>query len=148
MRRFSKQRHGLLTLSEINVTPMLDLCLVLLVIFMITTPLLENTMELTVPTSSTADHPIDPDQVNVISVDKNGVLQLDSITVSAEELETRLKELKEQKAERLSIVIRAHHELPVQEFVSLMDVLQKLEIHKVGVVTQKEDVANAAVAMP
>ena len=50
MRRYS-QRNNLTTLSEINVTPLLDLAFVLLIIFMITTPLLENSMNLVIPSS-------------------------------------------------------------------------------------------------
>jgi biopolymer transport protein ExbD len=53
MRRFS-DRNALHTLSELNVTPLLDLAFVLLIIFMITTPLMENSMDLIVPNSSTA----------------------------------------------------------------------------------------------
>ena len=53
MRRFS-DRNALHTLSELNVTPLLDLAFVLLIIFMITTPLMENSMDLIVPSSSTA----------------------------------------------------------------------------------------------
>ena len=51
MRRYS-QRHSLSTLSEINITPLLDLAFVLLIIFMITTPLLENSVNLVIPSSS------------------------------------------------------------------------------------------------
>jgi len=51
MRRYS-QRQSLFTLSEINVTPLLDLAFVLLIIFMITTPLLESSMNLVIPSSS------------------------------------------------------------------------------------------------
>ena len=54
MRRYS-DKQALSTLSEINVTPLLDLAFVLLIIFMITTPLLENSMDLIVPTSEAAD---------------------------------------------------------------------------------------------
>src|SRR5207237_1335861 len=54
MRRYS-QRHNLSTLSEINITPLLDLAFVLLIIFMITTPLLENSMNLIIPSSGAAN---------------------------------------------------------------------------------------------
>ena len=53
MRRFS-DRHTLQTLTEINVTPLLDLAFVLLIIFIITTPLMENSVNLVVPTSGEA----------------------------------------------------------------------------------------------
>ena len=76
MRRFS-QREGLHTLSEINVTPMLDLCFVLLVIFMITTPLLESNNDLALPSGNSTSPNADPDKVHTITVDRNEALTLD-----------------------------------------------------------------------
>ena len=75
MRRFS-DRHSLQTVTEINVTPLLDLAFVLLIIFIITTPLMENSVNLVVPTSSEATQSIDPSQVQTISIDENEVLKL------------------------------------------------------------------------
>ena len=66
------QRHSLSTLSEINITPLLDLAFVLLIIFMITTPLLENSVNLVIPSSGAANAPVDPPQVQTISIDRNG----------------------------------------------------------------------------
>ena len=57
MRRYS-QRQNLSTLSEINITPLLDLAFVLLIIFMITTPLLENSVNLVIPSSGAANAPV------------------------------------------------------------------------------------------
>ena len=79
-RRFS-QREGLQTLSEINVTPLLDLCFVLLVIFMITTPLLENNNELALPSGGSSGNPVDPDKVRTLSVDRNQAVALDGEAV-------------------------------------------------------------------
>ena len=62
MRRYS-QRNNLTTLSEINVTPLLDLAFVLLIIFMITTPLLENSMSLVIPSSGATNPQINSLQV-------------------------------------------------------------------------------------
>ena len=70
MRRYS-QRQSLSTLSEINITPLLDLAFVLLIIFIITTPLMENSVNLVVPTSGEAIQSVDPSQVQTISIDKD-----------------------------------------------------------------------------
>ena len=56
MRRFS-QRNSLVTLSDINITPLLDLAFVLLIIFVITTPLLENSIEMNLPKGGRPDRP-------------------------------------------------------------------------------------------
>lgn len=142
MRRFS-QRRGLQTLAEINVTPLLDLCFVLLVIFMITTPLLESSLDLAVPTTAAAGAPVEGENVNVLSIDRRAAIQLDGEPVAPEALDERLRELKGRKGEGLSVVVRAHKELPVQRFVTLMDALGRAGIARVGVVTQAEDSSDA-----
>ena len=59
MRRFS-DRPSLQTLSELNITPLLDLAFVLLIIFMITTPLMEKSVDLVLPSSEAAPNAVDP----------------------------------------------------------------------------------------
>ena len=89
MRRFS-DRHTLQTLTEINVTPLLDLAFVLLVIFIITTPLMENSVNLVVPTSGEAIQSVDPSQVQTISIDKDDVMRINDEIVDPATLESRL----------------------------------------------------------
>jgi len=134
MRRYS-DKNSFNTLSEINITPMLDLCFVLLVIFMVTTPLLENSIDLVVPTSATASKAVEPGQVQTISIDKNNLLKLNNTPVGIDEIGGALREIMAEKP-NIAVVVRPHKELPVQSFVDVMDVLQKLKISKVGVVTQ------------
>ena len=86
MRRFS-ERHQLQTLSELNVTPLLDLAFVLLIIFMITTPLMENSVDLVVPTSDTARNPADPRKVQTVGVSREAALHLNGEPISPEQLE-------------------------------------------------------------
>ena len=69
MRRYS-QRQGLSSLSEINITPLLDLAFVLLIIFMITTPLLESSMNLVIPSSGEQNPTIKSSEVQTISIDR------------------------------------------------------------------------------
>ncbi len=135
MRRFS-QREGLTTLSEINVTPMLDLCFVLLVIFMITTPLLESSTDLVLPNGSSSSHPLDPDKLQTVSIDKNEVIKLNGDPVALDALTARLGALKREKPDA-AVVIRPHKELSVQKLVAVMDCLQRAQISKVGIVTQQ-----------
>ena len=136
MRRYS-QRQSLSTLSEINITPLLDLAFVLLIIFMITTPLLENSVNLIIPSSGTASAPVTPGQVQTISIDRREVLKLNDKPVTAADLPARLAELKRANPE-VAVVIRPDRDLPVQKLVSLMDALQRAEISKVGIATKAE----------
>src|SRR5437763_13548341 len=134
MKRYSQRSH-FSTLSEINVTPLLDLAFVLLIIFMITTPLLENSMNLAIPSSSAASAPASKSQVQTVSIDRNAVIKFNNETVDADSLSTRLAELKQTNPE-LAIVIRPDRELPVQKLVTLMDALQRAQISKVGIATR------------
>ena len=136
MRRYSN-RTSLSTLSEINVTPLLDLAFVLLIIFMITTPLMENSKSLIIPSSSTTNAPINPAAVQILSIDRNDVVRLNEEVVEASVLESRLTELKLADP-NVAVIIRPDRNLAVQKLVSLMDALQRADITKVGIATQEE----------
>jgi biopolymer transport protein ExbD len=146
MRRFS-DRNALHTLSELNVTPLLDLAFVLLIIFMITTPLLENSMDLVVPTSSTAKTEVNPAQVQTVAIDRNDVLKLNEQVVTESDLEERLTQLRRDQP-GVAVVVRPHKDLPVQSFVRVMDLLHKAGITKVGVMTHSEEGGNPGAAAP
>ena len=136
MRRYSS-RTSLTTLSEINVTPLLDLAFVLLIIFMITTPLLENSKTLIIPSSATTNAPLNPTALQILSMDRNEIVRLNEEVVDLPTLEGRLAALK-QADPNLAVVIRPDRSLPVQKLVSLMDALQRADITKVGIATQEE----------
>jgi biopolymer transport protein ExbD len=136
MRRFS-DRHSLHTLSELNVTPLLDLAFVLLIIFMITTPLMENSVDLIIPTSDAAKHAVDPSAVQTVAINREGLIKLNNAPTTVQQLETDLATLKEAKPE-VAVVIRSHKELPVQKLIEVMDAVQRAKITKVGVVTNPE----------
>src|SRR4026208_193775 len=93
MRRYS-QRQSLSTLSEINVTPLLDLAFVLLIIFMITPPLLGSSMNLVIPSSRAANASISKSQVQTISIDRDETIRINNEIVEADSLAARLLELK------------------------------------------------------
>jgi biopolymer transport protein ExbD len=137
MRRYSS-RESLQTLTELNVTPLLDLAFVLLIIFMITTPLIENSLDLVVPTSSSAKTSVNPSEVVTISIDKNDIMKYNNEVVTAGDLESRLAAVHGQ-APATAVVVRPHKDLAVQRFVAVMDILQRIGITKVGVMTHPED---------
>ena len=136
MRRYS-QRQSLSSLSEINVTPLLDLAFVLLIIFMITTPLLENSMNLVIPSSGEKNPRVDSSLVQTISIDRTETIKLNNRIVVPETLTAQLTEMKRSNPD-LAVVIRPDRELPVQKLISLMDTLQRAEISKVGIATKAE----------
>jgi biopolymer transport protein ExbD len=136
MRRYS-QRQALSSLSEINITPLLDLAFVLLIIFMITTPLLESSMNLVIPSSGAKNPPINSSQIQTISIDRSETIKLNNRVVDPETLTSQLRELKRANPD-VAVVIRPDRELPVQKLVALMDALQRAEITRVGIATRAE----------
>jgi biopolymer transport protein ExbD len=136
MRRYS-QRQSLSSLSEINITPLLDLAFVLLIIFMITTPLLESSMSLIIPSSGAKSPPVTSSQVQTISIDRTEAVRFNNQIVDLETLTMQLVELKRSNPD-VAVVIRPDRELPVQKLVTLMDALQRAGIMKVGIATRAE----------
>ena len=136
MRRYS-QRQSLSSLSEINITPLLDLAFVLLIIFMITTPLLENSMSLIIPSSTAKTPAVSTAQVQTISIDRNEAIRLNNRSVDPDTLSAQLAELKRANPD-VAVVIRPDRDLPVQKLITLMDALQRAQIMKVGIATRAE----------
>ena len=136
MRRYS-QRNSLTTLSEINVTPLLDLAFVLLIIFMITTPLLENSMNLVIPSSGATNPPINSSQVQTVSIDRTERIRFNNQVVDWQTLTAHLAQLKQANPD-VAIVIRPDRELPVQKLITLMDTLRRAQITRVGIATRPE----------
>jgi len=133
-----RTRNPLHTLAELNVTPLLDLCFVLLIIFMITTPLMENSVDLVVPSSATAKTQIDPAETQTIQIDRNDVLKLNGQVTSRADLETQLAALKAREPQ-ISVVVRPDRDLAIQKFIDVMDILKRVGVGRVGVMTRREE---------
>ena len=136
IRRYS-QRHNFSTLSEINITPLLDLAFVLMIIFIITTPLLENSVTLSIPSSGAANAAIDPSKVQTVSIDRSEVIKFNNEQLDAATLTAKLVELKKANPD-VAVVIRPDRELPVQKLIGLMDAVQRAQISRVGIATKAE----------
>ena len=136
MRRYS-QRQSLSSLSEINITPLLDLAFVLLIIFMITTPLLESSTSLIIPSSAAKNPSVSSSQVQTISIERNESIRLNNQLVDLDSLSAQLAELKRANSD-VAVVIRPDRDLPVQKLITLMDALQRAQIMKVGIATRAE----------
>ncbi|MBV9008383.1 MAG: biopolymer transporter ExbD [Verrucomicrobia bacterium] len=136
MRRYSN-RSNFSTLSEINITPLLDLAFVLLIIFMITTPLLENSTNLVIPSSNTPSSAASRSDVQTVSVDRDATVKLNNEVVDEESLVARLVQLKSANP-GLAVIIRPDRDLPVQKLISVMDSLKRAQVTKVGIATKAE----------
>ena len=133
--RQARNRHSLSSLSELNITPLLDLAFVLLIIFMITAPFLAESANLIIPSSKASNEAIDPSKVFTVSIDKNLSTELDGKSVEQQALPTEIRQLQELHP-GMGVIIKAHHQLQVQELVGVMDTIRAAGVAKVGVVTK------------
>ena len=122
---------------EPDVTPLVDVMLVLLIIFMITTPLLESSMNLVIPSTGTKNPPINTSHVQTVSIDRTNTIRFNNQVMDLETLTTQLVQLKQANPD-IAIVIRPDRDLPVQKLIGVMDALQRAGVTKVGIATKAE----------
>jgi biopolymer transport protein ExbD len=133
LKKTTKRGHG--TMSELNITPLLDLVFVLLVIFIITTPQLMNNLEMTLPSGKPPPPKKDKPKITRIEVAANGQITLDNQVVSASQLKEELTAMKSQNPD-LPVVVKGADEVEYQGMIVVLDTLQQLDITKVGLATQ------------
>lgn len=135
MRRFSQRSH-LVTLSEINITPLLDLAFVLLIIFIITTPLMENGLPLKLPVGrNPSDRQPDQKNVRVVDIDSNGRYAMNKRFTPLNQLVASLAQ-QYQANPNLVIYIRADENSRMRDFVALTDACTSKGISKYQIRTQ------------
>ncbi len=137
MRRYAS-RQALQSLTELNVTPLIDLAFVLLIIFMITTPLIEANIDLIVPTSVSAEGAVDIKDVQLVAIDRSGIITLNEQPVSVEELKAELVSIRSRQPDA-AVVLRADRDLTIQVLTSLMDAVKEAGITKVGLMTRTDE---------
>ncbi len=119
MRRFS-QRNSLVTLSEINITPLLDLAFVLLIIFIITTPLLEKGLPMNLPPGGKADTTVKKENVRTVEIDARGNFILNRAKMSPAQIEQELVRAFRANPE-LIVFIRADKDGKIEPFAEIMN---------------------------
>lgn len=135
MKRFSQRSH-LVTLNEINITPLLDLAFVLLIIFVITTPLLEKGLELKLPTGNNAtNQPPDKKNIRVVEIDPSGIYTMDKRKMPLKDIVASLAQ-QFQSNPNLVIYIRADENSRMKDFVALTDACTSKGIARYSIRTQ------------
>jgi biopolymer transport protein ExbD/biopolymer transport protein TolR len=120
-------------LAEINVTPFVDVVLVLLIIFMITAPVLQSGIEVAVPKTKTVKE-ITEEKL-VISIDKQQRVYLGSDAININEIPVQLKQRLKDPT-RMQIYLRADEGVPFGAFATVMDSVKQAGITNVSIVTQ------------
>jgi biopolymer transport protein ExbD len=133
MRRFS-QRNSLVTLSEINITPLLDLAFVLLIIFVITRPLLEQSLDLKLPQGGKPQSKLNPRDIRRVEISPQGLYRLDGRPKTMNEIEAELVRSARGNP-NLVVSVRADENVPYKHVIAVTDRCQKHGIYRVSFAT-------------
>ncbi len=133
MRRISQRNH-LVTLSEVNVTPLLDLAFTLLIIFIITTPLLEQGISLNLPPAGKADGKIDERDVMTVEVSPEGLYMLNGKRMLIEQIEQFLVQ-KARTNPNMVVYIRADEKGPYGLVAAILNRCERNNITRVSLRT-------------
>ena len=123
--------------SDINVTPLVDVMLVLLIIMMLVAPMLQQGVAVRLPTATnTTDKPETQEQT-VLAVAKDGSFFLNAKPVTENDMATRLNEILENKKEKI-VLIKADEEATYSDVMSAMDQLRNAGIEDIGLITERK----------
>ncbi len=125
--------HTQTALAEINITPLVDVVLVLLVIFMLTAPVLQSGIEVNVPKTHTVKEVTQ--QRAVVTIDRQQRVFLGDAPVNLAELPAKLRKPDQDPAQQV-IYLRADEKVPFGAFASVMDAVKQAGITNISIVTQ------------
>jgi biopolymer transport protein ExbD len=132
MKKCSQSHHH--SLTELNITPLLDLAFVLLVIFIITTTPVVNDLDLKLPTASKREKD-PPRKANYVTVDHAGKLYLNKLEVDPAALHAQLVQLRTDDPD-LSVIVRGDAKTKYDRIVGVLDMLQQANVVKVDLATE------------
>jgi biopolymer transport protein TolR len=122
------------TLSQINVVPLVDVMLVLLVIFMVTAPILQQGVQVDLPQAKAAALSGEEDQL-VVAIDKKGTLYLNDKEISIQELGPKLEAVTRLKPDK-QVYLRADRSVPYGEVVQVMAAVKIAGVQSLGMITE------------
>jgi biopolymer transport protein ExbD len=123
--------------ADINVTPLVDVMLVLLIIMMLIAPMLQQGVAVTLPEAgNTGDKPDTQDQT-VIAIAANKAMYLNAKPIQETELATKINELLESKTEKV-VLIKADEDVDYATVMETMDSLRSAGIEDMGLITEKK----------
>ena len=131
------RRTGAQTLSEINVTPFVDVMLVLLIIFMISAPLMQQGAQVDLPKANSGSLSEAPDQI-VLMVNKNRQILIGGNVIERGTLRKKLEGIAQAKPD-VQVFIQADQNLPYGFIAQVMAEVKQAKIHRVGLVTEPGD---------
>ncbi|HYI10394.1 MAG TPA: ExbD/TolR family protein [Thermoanaerobaculia bacterium] len=130
----SKLSHAALT-SDINVTPLVDVCLVLLIIFMVVTPMLQKGVPVNLPTTEAPEKTPDTDKQLLISVKADGSVYLGPNVVRKEEVESALKAIQERTPDR-EVAVKGDRLVKYGDVIDVLKACRDVGFNDVGLIAQ------------
>lgn len=121
--------------DDINITPMLDVAYVLVIVFIIMTTASAEGIAVNLPKASSTPSLSKP-KTKAISITQDGTIYLDTYPVSIADLETRLGQYKAANPD-LPVILKADATIQYEKVIEVLDVVSRLEISQLGLVTQK-----------
>jgi biopolymer transport protein TolR len=122
------------TMSQINVTPLVDVMLVLLVIFMVTAPMMQQGVQVNLPKAD-AKSLKSPEEVLVVSIEKSGRIFVDKTEIPQAELKVKLSALLLNRTKK-EVFLKADRDVPYGEVVKTMAQIKGAGVERLGMVTE------------
>jgi biopolymer transport protein TolR len=124
--------------ADINVTPLVDVMLVLLIIMMLIAPMLQQGIAVTLPEAgNTGDKPDTQDQT-VVSIDSRGVIYVNAIKSAPDDLVPRVQRALEDKKEKL-VYLKGDKDAQYSAIMDAMDALRKAQIENIALITERKN---------
>ncbi|HYK01536.1 MAG TPA: ExbD/TolR family protein [Thermoanaerobaculia bacterium] len=130
----TKVSHAALT-SDINVTPLVDVCLVLLIIFMVVTPMLQKGVPVNLPVTEDPEKTPDTEKQLQISVRADGSIYLGPNVIRADQLESQLKEIFERTPDR-EIAVKGDRQVKYGPVLDVLKACREVGFNDVGLISQ------------
>ena len=128
--------------SDINVTPLVDVMLVLLIIMMIVAPLLQQGVSVKLPVASNTTEKPDTQEQTVLAIDSNRRLYLNAVPVLKDDLQRRVTDILESKKDRI-VIIKADEDVEYSAVMDAMDALRAAGIEDMGLITDPRSGAQS-----
>ena len=135
MARNFHRKERLNALTEINVTPLIDLAFALLIIFMVTTPLLEQSIDVNLPVEASKAQPDDREDFQAVSIDQSGDYYWSDQKVTLAELGDLLDTMAVEPDPAV-LSIRADATLPYQKVITVIDMIKQRKLSKISLDTK------------